>query len=450
MHKSTQRAWAAATLAATCLALSACGGQEGKAESATGLVDLPSDKVVEITFESYNLSNAGMWSDTISTLIEQFNNQHPNIKVTGQPGDSLAGVAQSVQKQLLAGQPPDVAQIIYNELDYAINELGAVDLTRLVGKDLLEEHFGGQYPFHERAKVLSDWSGSTYGLPYVFSTPVLWINESKLEEAGLDPATVDLSTWDSLSAAAAQVTAKTGQPSVSIGCLVAGGNWCMQSLFLSNGAQVLSEDRSQIGFGSDEAIDTVDVFHEMFDKGLLANEDSNTMYEAAARGDVAFHVNTSAVQGMLMGGAEADGWTLNASTLPAFGTKEVVPTNSGSTLMIFTADPVRQAACWEFMKFMTSPQAYQRITTEIGYLPLRATRTEPGGPLYEWVEENPLVKPNLDQLDRLRPWVAYPGSSYQQVDTILAKAIEDSVFYDAPSEQTMRDAAARAQELIDK
>jgi multiple sugar transport system substrate-binding protein len=351
---------------------------------------------------------------------------------------------------LLAGQAPDIAQIIYNELDYAVNELGAVNLTEMVGKESLDEHFGGEYPFHERARVLSDWNGSTYGIPYVFSTPVLWINETKLEAAGIDPKSVDLSTWDAVSKVGAQVSEHTGTPSISLGCIVIGGNWCMQSLFLSGGARVLSDDRTKIEFGSAEAIEVVSTFRQMFKDGILANEETNSMYEAVARGDTALHVNTSALQGMFMGGAKAGGWTLNATTLPAFGSKPVVPTNSGSTLMVFTPDPVKQAAAWEFIKFMTSPAAYQKISTEIGYLPLRDGMTRAGGPLYEWVEANPLVKPNLQQLNSLSPWVSYPGSSYQQVDTILGTAIEDAVFYDADPTEAMRDAAERAQKLIEE
>ncbi|MDR2565574.1 MAG: extracellular solute-binding protein [Bifidobacteriaceae bacterium] len=448
MLKSPRLVPCLAVLTATGLALGACSGDR-PADAVGELVELSNEKTVEIVFESYNLGTAGAWTDTTQGLIDRFNADHPNIKVTGQAGDSAAGVAQSVQKQLLAGQAPEVAQIIYNELDYAINELGAANLTELVGQAGLDEHFGGEYPFHERARVLSDRNGSTYGIPYVFSTPVLWVNETKLAEAGIDPATVDLSTWEAVSAVGAKVSETTGAPSISLACVVTGGNWCMQALFKSNGASVLSADRATIEFGSDEAVEVVATFQQMFQDGILTNEDSNSMYESAARGDVALHVNTSAVQHMLMAGAEAGGWTLNATTLPAFGDKPVVPTNSGSTLMIFTEDPEKRAAAWEFIKFMTSPAAYEQITTKIGYLPLRTSMTEEGGPLAEWVGSNPLVKPNLAQLDSLSPWVAYPGSSYQQVDTVLATAIEDAIFYGADPAEAMREAAQRAQELIE-
>ena len=128
----------------------------------------------------------------------------------------------SVQQELLAGNAPDVAQITFDSIAYAISDLGAVDLTRLVGADGLAEEFGGEYPYNANAKVLADQDGSTYGLPYVFSTPVLWVNESMLQQAGVDPATVDLSTWDKVAAVAKQGSGQRDQLPEGADC--AGGD----------------------------------------------------------------------------------------------------------------------------------------------------------------------------------------------------------------------------------
>ena len=438
-----------ASLAILGTALVGCTSPATASPSAGSLSPLEDDQKVSIVFESYNLANVGLWSDTIHGLLDEFMEANPNITVTGQPSDAFAGTAASVQQQLLAGNPPDVAQLTFNELDFAATTLGAQNLSTLVGTEGLTEHFGGEYPFHERAQVLADWEGATYGLPYVFSTPVLWINEQQFEAAGLDPATVDLSTWDAVAAAAATISETTGTPSLSVSCVLTNGNWCMQGLFLSNGARVLSEDRNTIEFGSDASIDTIKTFRQMADDGILINEDNATLYESFAQGKAAIHVNTSALQSLFMAGAETGNWTLGARTLPAFGANEVVPTNSGSMLSMFSTDPAKQAASWKLMQWMTSPRAYEIISTKIGYLPLRSSMTDEGGPLHDWVHSNPLVIPNLEQLDALQPWVSYPGDSYAQVDKVLATAIEESIFYGGDVKQTMTEAAERAQGLIE-
>ncbi|OAH62004.1 ABC transporter substrate-binding protein [Dietzia cinnamea] len=436
------------------LVLSGCvtaGSNTPAAHSEGGqLVELSEDDQVEIVFESYNLSGQGMWGDTIAGLIDSFEQEHPNITVVGQGVDS-GNATSSVQQQVLAGDPPDIGQMVFNSMAFSAESLGGANLSELVGQEKLDEHFGGKYPFHPRAKVLADIDGATYGLPYVFSTPILWINEDLIEEAGMDPETIDTSTWESVADIADQVTEHTGRPSLSNACVLTTGSWCMQSMFLSNGAQVLSDDRSTIEFGSDAAVDTVDVFKTMYEDGILSNEDEMSQYDTFARGDTyAFQVTSSALQSSFMQGAEGNDWTLDTRVLPQFGEQPAVPTNSGSALVMFSQDPKKQAAAWEFMKWMTSPEAYEQITTGIGYLPLRSSMTEEGGPLHDFVEANPLVKPNLEQLDELSPWVSYPGDQFAQIDELLGTAIEDSVFQGADPAQRLPETAERSQQLLER
>lgn len=449
------RTRALALAGVTAIALTGCAtAGTTTAESTTDVIpELADDQQVEIVFESYNLLQAGAWTDTIEGLVADFEAEHPNITVKAQPtqttGSAGSNTVGSVQTQMLAGNPPDVAQLTFDTLDFAVTELGAQPVEQLVGSDAVDEALGGEHPMHERAATLGDWDGELYGMPYVFSTPVLFYNASALEAAGL-PADVDLSTWDAVEEAAATVTAQTGKPSLSISCAVKGGSWCMQGMIRSAGGQVLSDDRTTIEFGEEGAVAAVQELRDLFDAGVLANEDSTAQYESFARGDTVFQLNTSALQSTFMAAAAAGGWELANTGMPAFGDEQVVPTNSGSALFMFSQDPAKQRASWEFMRFMTSDHAYEKISTGIGYLPLRTSLTEEGGALHDWTQSNPLVQPNLDQLDDLEPWVSYPGDSYVQVDDLLATAIEDAVFYGKDPAATMADAQERAQGLIEE
>lgn len=437
-------------------ALSACatsGAADTSSAAAAGaLPALDPAKKVSIVFESYNLLQAGPWTDTINGLIADFEAEHPNIDVEGKPtqttGAAGSNTVGSVQTQLLAGDAPDVAQITFDGLSFAIDELGAQNLTQLAGEEALEEHFGGEHPYHPRAAVLSDQDGSSYGLPYVFSTPVLWYNATAFEKAGLDADTTPLATWDDVLAAGEKLTAASGAPSVAVNCASKGGNWCMQGIVRSAGGRVLSEDRSTIEFGEPEAVSAVEKMRELFDAGVLTNADVTTQYEDFMAGKNAIILTTSALQSAFIKAAEGGSWDLRATTMPAFDGHDVVPTNSGSTLMMFSTDPEKQAAAWEFMKFMTSAHAYDKISTGIGYLPLRPTLVEDPAHLKEWADANPLIQPNLEQLDALEPWLSYPGDSFTQVDDILATAIEDSVYFGKDPAETMAAAQERAQELI--
>ncbi|MBM4724275.1 extracellular solute-binding protein [Rhodococcus hoagii] len=438
---------------ATALTVAGCAtGATASSSSSDGLApELDPNQEVEIVFESYNLTQAGPWTDTVTGLIADFEAEHPNITVKAQPpqGTSTAGsgTASSVQTQLLAGNPPDVAQLTFDTLDFAVNQLGAHSLDSLVGTDAVQEHLAGAHPYHPRAATLGDWEGQTYGMPYVFSTPVLFYNASAFQKAGV-PADTDLSTWPRVAEAAKKITASTGKPSLTISCAVKGGNWCMQGLFRSAGGNVLSEDRESVEFASDESLAAVEMLRDLYDQGVLANQDSAGQMESFMKGDTAIQLQSSAIQGMLLGASKAAGWELRAAAMPAFDGRDAVPTNSGSALFVFAQDPAKQRAAWELIKFMTSDHAYTEISSKIGYLPLRTSLTTDPAALKSWADGNPLLAPNLKQLDRLEPWQSYPGNSYVQIDDILATAVEESVFYGKDPATTMAAAQKRAQDLI--
>ncbi|MDH6279269.1 ABC transporter substrate-binding protein [Prescottella agglutinans] len=438
---------------ATALTVAGCAtGTAASSSSSDGIVpELDPNQNVQITFESYNLTQAGPWTDTINGLIADFEAAHPNIHVKAQPpqGTSAAGsgTASSVQTQLLAGNPPDVAQLTFDTLDFAVNELGAKSLDSLVGTNAVQEHLAGAHPYHPRAATLGDWNGETYGMPYVFSTPVLFYNANAFQKAGL-PADTDLSTWPKVAEAAKKITATTGKPALTISCAVKGGNWCMQGLFRSAGGNVLSEDRTTVEFASNESLAAVQMLRDLYDQGVLANQDSAGQMESFMKGDSAIQLQSSAVQGMLLGASKAAGWELRAAAMPAFEGREAVPTNSGSALFVFAQDPAKQRASWELIKFLTSDHAYTQISSKIGYLPLRTSLTTDPAALKTWADGNPLLAPNLAQLDRLEPWQSYPGNSYVQIDDILATAIEESVFYGKDPAATLSAAQKRAQDLL--
>jgi sn-glycerol 3-phosphate transport system substrate-binding protein len=68
--------------------------------------------------------------------------------------------------------------------------------------------------------------------------------------------------------------------------------------------------------------------------------------------------------------------------------------------------------------------------------------------LKDWVATNPLVIPNLKQLDELEPWVAFPGPNYASIRTTMMKAVEDVVMGGADAASTMQDAQLRASQMM--
>lgn len=111
-------------------------------------------------------------------------------------------------------------------------------------------------------------------------------------------------------------------------------------------------------------------------------------------------------------------------------------------------DPAKQRAAWELIKFLTSEQAYVTIASKVGYLPLRTgLLTDPNG-LQPWAQQNPLIKPNVDQLASMEPALPFPGSGYQQIRDGMMTAVENAVYQGADPKATLATAQDQASRLL--
>ncbi|MDV6262582.1 ABC transporter substrate-binding protein [Rhodococcoides yunnanense] len=445
-------------LVVSALLLTACGGlgSTSAPTSTAGSASVPelaADQPVSIVFESYNYGLAGAWTDTFDALIGGFEKQHPNINVTAQKpqGNSpnpATDTVSSIQSQMVAGAPPDVAQLGFSDLDFTIHQLGAKSLDDLVGKDEVQRNFDGvRHPYAPTARALGDWDGTTYGVPFVFSTPVFYYNATLFEQAGLDPATPP-TTWDEVATAASVIASKTGKGGVYLDCLTKSAkDWCFQSLVRSNGGRAISQDRSTLEFDAQPAVDAVAMARGLVDTGATPKLSQQQGYEAFARGDMGMILETSAIQGTFIKGAKGK-WDLRATTMPSFGSKPVVPTNSGASLFTFASDPAKQRASWELIKFLTSEDSYTAISKGIGYLPLRTGLVDDPDGLTDWAESNPLIEPNLTQLATMEPWVSMPGNDYLQIRDGMMDAVESSVYQGADPATALTAAREQAATLL--
>lgn len=441
---------------AAVLALSACGAPgsaPGAGPGAAPAPELAPGQQVSIVFESYNYGLAGPWTDTFDSLITEFRRRHPNIAVTAQKpqGNSpnpAGDTVSSIQSQMVAGSPPDIAQLGFSDLDFTVNRLGARPLDVLFGDDAVQANFDGErHAYAPRARTLAEWDGHTYGVPFVFSTPVLYYNASLFTAAGLDPARPP-ATWQGVHDAAAAIAGRTGRGGVYIDCLTeAAKDWCFQSLVRSNGGRVIAEDRDHLSFADAPAVEVAAMGRRLVESGAMPRFNQKQGYEAFARGEIGMILETSAIQGNFVKGA-ASGWELRSAPMPAFTGRPAVPTNSGASLYILSADPAKQRAAWELIRFLTSEYAYTRIAQDIGYLPLRTGLIDDPAGLREWYRRNPLLAPNIAQLAAMEPWISMPGDNYLQIRDGMMAAVEAVVFQGAPPQATLTAARDRLTDLL--
>lgn len=403
------------------------------------------DQPVTITFYNYNLASAGIGADATKGLIADFMAKNPNIKVEGIPVPSNEMIAR-VQADTAASQPVDLAQLVFRDIDFAAGPLGANALEDIVPAAELADNFADM---NANGLQLGALDGKTYGLAYTFSTPVLFYNADIFRAAGLDPEAPPR-TWEEVKQAALAITENTGKQGFNGLFFATGsGTFLIQSVLMSNGGLVVSDDRKTLRFAEPETVEALSMLKDLVASGALPATDPNSATESMASGGLGMYLTTSAQQRALMA-ASQDKWELRAAPMPAFGDKPTRPTNSGSALFILAKDPVKQRAAWELMKYLTSAAGYTVITRDIGYLPLRAEVMEKSEYLGDWVKENPLILPNLEQLTRLTPNRAFSGPNYRQVESTMMEAFEATVYGEGDPAAILAEAQANAQALLNQ
>jgi multiple sugar transport system substrate-binding protein len=125
------------------------------------------------------------WKDPVESLQQMaasFTQQHPAVTVSV---DAPAGYWDKLQAALAGGVGPDL-YFLNNVNDWSwINRDVLVDLTPLVSRDgVMQKHLENAW---QDAIAFYKYKGRNYGLPYMYTTVVLYYNVDALRAAGLRP-----------------------------------------------------------------------------------------------------------------------------------------------------------------------------------------------------------------------------------------------------------------------
>ncbi|MBE9915580.1 sugar ABC transporter substrate-binding protein [Paenibacillus donghaensis] len=181
------------------MVLSACSSGSSKDAGSDGKGDGASDQVVELKFTTWGELTA----DSVEKkLADQFNETHPNIKVTFEPvpGD---GYATKLTTSLAAGQAPDV--FLIGEGDYfKYVDKGVVEpLDDFIKSDSSFKTDIFQPDLINMGKI----NDKLYYLPKDFNPLALWYNKRMFDEAKI-PYPNEKWTWDDMISTAQKLTKK--------------------------------------------------------------------------------------------------------------------------------------------------------------------------------------------------------------------------------------------------
>lgn len=398
---------------------------------------------VTLRFEGYNYGTPGLGGKGMQMIIDEFQIKYPNVKIEGKNVPST-DVLKSVVAQAAAGDPPDIAQMTFTSLDYIVANLPVQAIDQIAPKAEYDELVNHIVP---AARKLGVVNGHLYGSPFTISTPTLFYNADIFKAAGLNPDKPP-TTWDEVRKYGQQIKDKTGKSALFI-AQEDTTDWLTQSLISSNGGTTLSSDRKTATFNQPAAIEVFQMWQGLVKDGLHPKMSIADAQALMSNGNLGMFLWTNAVFPALSTAAR-DKYDLRTAGEPAFGNKPVVPVNSGSALYVFSKDPAKQLAAWNFLNFAASQRGYTIITSLMGYIPLRDDVLNDPNYLKPFVEKEPRILPSIKQLDNLQPRVSWPGNSSSQAVQVYLQAVLSVVQDGQDVKTTLDNVAARIEDLLSK
>lgn len=363
-------------LAACLLAIAGCGqsnnqtagtdGGAAKPQTNASAPEPKETKPVEITFY-YPVNVGGPLTKVIDNMAGTFMEKHPDIKVnpvyTGNYGDNTVKIQAGIQ----AKQPPDVAVMMSTELYGMLDTNAIIPLDDLIAKDA-DIQMTDFYPaFMEDTQS----GGKTYSIPFQRSTIVMYYNKEMFKAAGLDPEKPP-ATWDEL-VTYAQKLNKDGHAGLEIP-----GNddsyWMFQMLARQNASDpkqnIMSSDGKKVMFDTPENVQALQFWldlshkHKAMPEGVI---DWAAVPTDFIEGKTAMMMHTSGNLTNVKNNAKFDFGVAFPPAQKQFGS----PTGGGNLYIFKDTTPEKQAAAWEFVKYMTSPEQAALFSSSSGYVGVR-------------------------------------------------------------------------------
>ena len=342
-------------------------------------------------------------------IAQEFMKRHPDIKIEFRaPAPTYDDGHQTMMRQAVTNQLPDVYYSGFHLLSELARTLAKrnqiVDLDPLLAAD---KEFR-QKNYSDKIVALGKVDGTLYGLPFNASTPIMYFNADLVKKAGGDPEKMP-DNWDALAALAAKIkTSGTDVAGIAYNVHDWPDVWLYHAMITQAGGTVVDGDKVPLG-GPDLGVKALQRFRRFVTDGGMPLIDWDQSRQQFIAGKIGIFFDTPArlrqVTDLI-----GDKFTLRTAVFPIDNkAKGGLPTG-GNAAIITTRDPKKQKAAWEFLKFVTGPEAQKIVVETTGYLPtnLRAPGPEFLGPFYD---KNPNFRTVSLQMNRSVPWQGYPGGN---------------------------------------
>ena len=360
------------------------GGNGGDAGGGTGPID------VWLSNNEHEVA----WGKAV---VEAWNAEHPDEKVTAQEIPAGSSSEEAITAAITAGTAPC---LVYNIATAAVSgwvrQGGLVDLSTFSdGESYITERSGENAAAYET-------DGGFYQLPWKSNPVMVMYNKTLFEAAGLDPENPGMETYDSF-LAGSKALVDSGLvsaiwPSPTNEFYQPWFDFYPLYLAETGGTQLVVDGAST--FDDEHGKAVADFWATVYAEGLAPKEAST---------DDAMSVGSTAMQlaGPWAIASYADSVDVGFMPVPTSdGRQDVVTFADSKNVSMFTACKNPDTA-WEFLKFSTSVEADGQLLEATGQMPLR---TDLATTYADYFEQNPDYRAFADQAERVADVPSIPNS----------------------------------------
>ncbi|RVT83335.1 sn-glycerol-3-phosphate ABC transporter substrate-binding protein UgpB [Rhodobacteraceae bacterium CCMM004] len=296
--------------------------------------------------------------------------------------------------------------------------------------------------------------GRMLSLPFNSSTPVLWVNRDKLEEAGIDP-NVDLSTWQQVG----EVLDQLAEAGVDCPMTTAWQSWIhLENLSAYHDVPFATRDNGFGGTDTELSLNGPVQVQHIEQMGQWA-QDGKFVYagrrnEGGANfraGECALFTESSAGYAGIKSEAE---FAFDVRPLPYWDGVDGAPRNTiigGASLWVMEGHEAEEyAGVAEFLNFLSSSDIQAKWHQDTGYLPITSAAgdaTREAG----FYDENPGTDVAVKQMTMNEPTANSKGlrlGSFDQIRGIIDEELEAVWAGDKTAQEALDSAKERGDQLL--
>lgn len=397
----------AAALAAALVVPAATAGASGRAAvPAAASAKCPlgalkkASQPVEITFW-HSMPRAN--EETLQTLTDQYNSSQSAVKVTLVNQTTYNDTLTKYVAGLSTGDLPDLVQIEDTALQQMIDTQSVLPAQACVKAD--------KYDTSDHVQRVLDYytvEGTLWPMPFNVSNPIFFYNKKAFTKAGLDPDKPP-TTLEEITAAAEKLKSTGAVSKAGFGLKT--DPWYLEQWLAKAGRPYVNNGNGRkarataVQFDTKEGLEIFTWMSDMVSSGLaVVNSNEGTpQYDnllGIGNGNLAMTIDSSATLGtissVLSGGGYPD-VELGVGPMPGPTGKGGVLVGGAALYISNKSDPAKQAAAWDFSKFLNTAESQATWAAGTGYVPVVEAATELPAVQELWAKD-PGYKVAYDQL----------------------------------------------------